>query len=907
MSDFLEQVVESVLQKNADLANLTFILPNRRAGLYLKRNLKNQLKKATFFPEIMTFDKLVEKITGIQKTASLEILFEFYSIYVENTPPESTDSFELFSHWAKTVLDDFNSIDNYLVSPKEIFNTLHGVNTIYNWDPNTEITHNYLQFIQKLELYYHALYKKLVDNQKAYQGMLFREAVELAQHFVQNTTRKYIFVGFGMLKKAESNLIQELLEAGKAEIYWDIPKQFTALYHNQKTFPIQIKNEWNYFQNHDFQWQFDYKIPADRIEVVGVSKKVGMFKFVGQCLQNETLLEETALVLADQNLLPIALQSLPQEVNHVNITMGIPLKHFPFSSWMQHVFELHIQASDTQKGLYFQNVLKVLQHPIVTSLSPAIEIVIHSIIELNKVYLQIIDIEKALLPLSNVLKNNLLAIFMPIQKSEPIAFLKKINEFINYMKPQYKEVELEVLFHHFQLNQQLQHLLKSQPFVNNLKSLFQLYRQLVQSDPEWAGLNFMGEPLQGLQVMGFLETQTLDFKHLILVSANEGILPKNKKKDSFIPFDVRKIYGLPTYLEEEMTQSYLFYRILQRSEKVTIIYNTDTDTLGGGEKSRYITQLLWENPKIKHKIVEAIVPTDVMHLQTVEKNIPIVEKLKQIFQKGISPSALASYIYNPMDFYRQKILRIPQLEEIEETVAENTLGTIVHGALEDFYKPNIGTFLEVQELEKSFSKINQLVTQNFKKVYVNGSLDEGKNKLILEVAINFVKRFIRQEINDLKEGNAIKIIALEMELTESFQFEELGYPVTFHGFVDRVDTYNGNLRIIDYKTGKVEPYQLKIYKYEENIQNYKYSKVLQVMLYSCMITQHLQYDLSIPMLAGIVSFKNHKSGFMAVYFSDKDTSDVYITKERQIEFLKIVETLLMEIINPDIDFLERLN
>jgi ATP-dependent helicase/nuclease subunit B len=261
----------------------------------------------------------------------------------------------------------------------------------------------------------------------------------------------------------------------------------------------------------------------------------------------------------------------------------------------------------------------------------------------------------------------------------------------------------------------------------------------------------MGEPLQGLQVMGFLETQTLDFKHLILVSANEGTLPKNKKKDSFIPFDVRKIYGLPTYLEEEMTQSYLFYRILQRSEKVTILYNTDSDTLGGGEKSRYITQMLWENPEIKHKIVEALVPTDVMQFQTVEKNTPIVETLKQIFQKGISPSALASYIYNPMDFYRQKILRIPQLEEIEETVAENTLGTVVHGALEDFYKPFIGTLLEIQELEKSFSKINQLVTQNFKKVYVNGSLDEGKNKLILEVAINFVKRFIRQEINDLKE------------------------------------------------------------------------------------------------------------------------------------------------------------
>lgn len=907
MSDFLAQVVECVLQKNVDLSNLTFILPNRRAGVYLKRNLKNQLKKATFFPEVMTFDKLVEKITGIQKTASLDILFEFYSIYVENTPPESTDSFELFSHWGKTVLDDFNSIDNYLVSPKEIFKTLHGVNTIYNWDPNTEISHNYLQFIQKLELYYHALYKKLVDNQKAYQGMLFREANELSQHFVQNTTRKYIFVGFGLLKKAESNLIQELLEAEKAEIYWDIPKQFTELYHKKQTFPIQIKNEWNYFQNHDFQWQFDYKISTDHIEVVGVSKKVGMFKYVGQCIQNETHLEETALVLADQNMLPVALQSLPENVNLVNITMGIPLKNFPFSTWVQHVYELHIHATDTQKGMYFQNVLKVLQHPIITSISPTIELAITNLIDQNKVYLQLKDIEKALSSLAFEIKNILLSIFLPIQKNETIAFLKKINEFINYIKPQYKEVELEVLFHHFQLNRQLQPLLQYYPYINNLKSLFQFYRQLVQSDPEWAGLNFIGEPLQGLQVMGFLETQTLDFKHLILVSANEGTLPKNKKKDSFIPFDVRKIYGLPTYLEEEMTQSYLFYRIMQRSEKVTILYNTDSDTFGGGEKSRYITQMLWENPGIKHKFVDAFIPTDVLHLQTVEKSIPIIEKLKQIFQKGISPSALASYIYNPMDFYRQKILRIPQLEEIEETVAENTLGTVVHGALEDFYKPYIGTLLKIQELEKSFSKINQLVTQNFKKVYVNGSLDEGKNKLILEVAINFVKRFIRQEINDLKNGNSIKIIALEMELTESFQFEKLGFSVTFHGFVDRVDEYNGALRIIDYKTGKVDQSQMKIYNYNENIQNYKYSKALQVMLYSCMITQHLQYDLSIPMLAGIISFKNHKSGFLAVNFSDNKTFDSNITIERQIEFLQNMETLLLEILNPEIAFVEKLN
>lgn len=907
MSDFLAQVVECVLQKNADLSNLTFILPNRRAGLYLKKNLKKQLKQATFFPEVMTFDNLVEKITGIQKTSSLEILFEFYNIYVEHTPPESTDSFELFTHWGKTVLDDFNTIDNYLVPPPEIFKTLHGINTIYNWDPNTEITHNYLQFIQKLELYYHALYKKLWENQKAYQGILFREAVELAQHFVQNTTRKYIFVGFGLLKKAESNLIQELLEAEKAEIYWDIPKQFTELYHKQQTFPIQIKNEWNYFQNHDFQWQFNHKIPTDHIEVVGVSKKVGMFKYVGQCLQNETHLEETALVLADQNMLPVALQSLPVNVNHVNITMGIPLKHFPFSSWVQQVFELHIQASDTQKGMYFQNVLKVLQHPIVTSLTPTIAIAIQNIIDQNKVYMPIKEIEKALLPLSLVLKNNLLAIFIPIQKSEPIAFLKMINEFINFIKTQYKDVELEVLFHHFQLNQQLQSLLKSQPYVNNLKSLFQFYRQLVQSDPEWAGLNFIGEPLQGLQIMGFLETQTLDFKHLILVSANEGILPKNKKKESFIPFDVRKLYGLPTYLEEEMAQSYLFYRIMQRSEKVTLIYNTDSDTFGGGEKSRYITQLLWKNPEIKHKTADALVPTDVIQLQIVAKNISIVETLKRIFQKGISPSALASYIYNPMDFYRQKILRIPQLGEIEETVADNTLGTVVHGSLEDFYKPYIGTFLEIQELEKSYTRIKQLVIQNFKKVYVNGSLDDGKNKLIFEVALNFVKRFIRQEITDLKKGNSIKIIALEMELTESFHFKQISYPVTFHGFVDRVDVYNGALRIIDYKTGKVEQSQMKIYKYEENIQNYKYSKALQVMLYSCMITQHLQYDLSIPMLAGIISFKNHKSGFLAVNFSDNKTFDSNITIERQTEFLQNIETLLLEILNPEIAFVEKLN
>jgi hypothetical protein len=900
MKNFLSHVVSETLKINSDISNISFVLPNQRAGLYLKKQLKDQLNGTVFLPEISTFDNLVEKITGIQKIPSIELLFEFYEVYRTITSSDKSDSFEVFSHWAKIVLDDFNEIDNQLVNPQPIFGTLHEINILQNWDPNTEITRNYLAFIQNLETYYMALYTHLRENQKAYQGMLFREAVEVLQHFVQNTPHKYVFVGFNYLKKAESVIIQELLEAKKAEIYWDIPHYFNQLYQNKNNAFDTYAKDWNYYKTHDFLWNFTEKLAIETITLVGVSKKVGMMKYAGNLLKNETNIQDTALVLHDQNILATALQSIPENVESINITMGIPLNSFSFSGLIQHFFELHIQQTQTQKGFYHKTVLKILQHPIMAALNQDIKEIVKVLIAQNKVYFQTSDFEIAFQFLPKSFQNILTKTFTPLKNNETIPFLNLINDFITTIKPYLKGLELEVLFKHYQLNQQLILLLSKHPFIEQLKSLLILHKKLMFSE----NLNFIGKPLQGMQLMGFLETQTLDFNHLILIGTNEGMIPNNKKKESFIPIDVRKHYDLPTHHEDEMIMTYLFYRAIQHSKKTTILYNTDSDTFGGGEKSRFITKLLLEYPQIKHIIADAVIPIEPIKPLSVEKTVEIIEKMKEIFQKGISPSALTTYLYNPIEFYKQRILKINNLEEIEETIAENTMGTVVHGALEDIYKPFLAQFLVADTLEKVIPTIRHQVHSNFQKSYPNGNLEEGKNKLIFEVAANFVLRFIRNEINMLQKGHQIKIIALEYELTEKYLFKTFSFPITFHGYVDRLDEIDGMLRIVDYKTGKVEASQMRINDFSNKINDYKYSKALQVMLYANMVAKSLKCNDTKPIQAGIISFKNLKSGFLPINFADKG-EDFEINEMRQVEFLSVVESLLTEILNPEIAFLEK--
>lgn len=902
MTIFLDNVIQSVLQSNQKFDNLIFILPNQRTGVYLKKHLLKNIQKSSFLPQLITFDNFVEKINGLEKTPSIELLFEFYEVYLQVIPKEKQEPFEVFSQWAKIVLDDFNEIDSYLVEPKDIFNTLSNINIIQNWNISTQMTGNYLKFMQQLPQLYIAFRTALSEKGKIYQGMLFREAVEEIEHFVQNTNAHFIFAGFSHLKKAEAVIIQELLRAEKANVYWDIPEIFTQNTYYQNSFFAQYQKEWFYYQKNEMQWKSKFKIEPDTIEVLGLSKKIGMIKFLGSFLKQHPNPEKVTIILPDPNLLTGILQSIPDNVTTLNITMGVSAKNFPISSFIQHFFSLHIANTQPEKGFYFKDVLKILKHPILLQIDFNIKMVINELLLKNSVFLTENEIIEKLNILFQDVSEPLKQLFSNHNTKNLHTFLENLKTFFIALKPHFDAVNREVLFHHYQIVQKLQRQLEQFPFVSNLKVLFQLYNQLIFSD----SINFIGEPLKGTQIMGLLESQTIDIEHLVILSVNEGILPKKQKKQTFIPFDVRKNYHLPTYQDEEINVAYLFNRLIANAQKTTLLYNTDTDTFGGGEKSRYITHLLWKYPTIKSQILEAYIPNNSIQLKKVKKTEQIIAQIQNLFQKGVSPSSLGTYLYNPIDFYQQKILKIKDITEVEETVAENTLGSVVHGVLEELYKPYIGQYLDAKTMQKQLTSIRQLVFEKFSQLYKNGNITAGKNHLIFEIAINFIQRFIKNEIEALNQGHAIKIVGLEKEISATYKFDSLDFPIRFNGIIDRIDTYDGVMRIVDYKTGKVEPGHLKMFNLQDRLTDYKNAKALQIMLYACMFSDKMKLDDHEILQAGIISFKNHKKGFIPINFAEKNReTDYTITKTRMQEFLRIVEVLLGEIIHPDIDFEEK--
>ncbi len=901
MESFLLKVVIDVLKKNPNSDNTTFILPNQRAGVYIQKYLKSQIKTTSFFPEIMTFDNFSEQLAGIIKTPATELLFDFYTIYKLETPTDEVENFEQFTNWATTVLNDFNDIDGYLVEPKNIFKTLKDINKLHNWNPNTKLTKNYLTFFRNLEKYYKAFYKYLHSNQKGYQGLILKEAVATLQHYIANTDKYFVFIGFNHLKHSEFQIVEELLAANRACVYWDINETLQRQNSIINTFIKSYKISWEKYKNNIFESKTPLDFDADKIEIIGVPKSVGMLKHVGEILNNQENFDEVALVMSDQNVLPITLNSIPKKIDVVNITMGFPLKTFPFSDLIKNIFELHTKNKNTlnNKAYYHKSVIQILQHPILQTHVKGIEKFVEQLIAQNKVYITLQDIENQI-GFNKHSKEVITSIFKAIEPNEIHLILSKINRLVNYLKDKVSAFEKEILYQHYQLNQQLVLLTEKHQHITSIKSLYQIYRQLLHNE----NVSFIGQPLHGLQIMGFLETQALDFNHLIVTSLNEGVLPKGKRVNSFIPFDVRKHYGLLTYQEEDAIQAYHFYRLLQGPNKISLLYNAQTDTFGGGEKSRFLTQLLWNYPNIQHKIINPKVPSDSLLVESVEKTPEVLAKLKELAIKGFSPSALATYLYNPIEFYHQKILGIKEFNKIEETVADNTMGTVIHETLEKLYTPYIDKVLDDDSLKIILSKAQEQVEVEFKNVYKNGQYNQGKNKLIYEVIVNFVTRFIKNEIKVVKSGQVIKILALELPLSYKIQFPKFGFPIKFGGIVDRIDEVNGVLRIVDYKSGKVEKTQLHLDDFSKIMSDYKYSKGLQIMLYAYLFKQDKSYNFSKEFQAGIISFKNLKSGFIPVNFGTSRKPDYQITDSYLEGFLNVLEELLLEIFDPTIPFIE---
>ena len=937
MQSFLEQLVKYLSEKyKDDISDLCIVLPNRRAGLFLKTHFVNHLNKTFWAPEVLATEDFVALLAEVEIVDSTTLLFELYET-VKAVNPSETESFDEFSKWGQILLNDFNEIDRYLVDASQLFGNLKDIKELETWSLNaehlTDFQSKYLTFWKSLKAFYFDFQKRLLDKHQAYQGLAYKLVTEnIEDRIKKHNWKKIIFAGFNALNKAEEEIIEKLLNSGRAEIIWDTD----AYYINNPTQEagrfIRKYNETGKFrkiaeQNSVIEENLlstEHKI----ITVIGAAKNVAQAKVAGNLIdelqnKNESL-QNTALVLADENLLFPVLHSLPADLTDINVTMGYPLKNTPISGYFDLIFSLHENGLKLSKGktnysFYHTDLIKLLSHPYTSIIlsgdnnSTSIKKVVQVIQGRNIVFAGLSMIENIFSEFNSEMEFSILSVILK-HWIKPEDALKCITNLIDLLKNSIilqREVhsenkaslELEYLFAFTKIIKRIQDLTADyDTCINDIKTLRSIINQIVRGTT----LPFYGEPLMGLQVMGMLETRTLDFENVILLSCNEDILPSGKSVNSFVPFELKRHFGLPTYSDKDAIFAYHFYRLIQRAKNIYLLYNTESDAFGSGEKSRYLTQLIYELPKInpnivvKEMLVNIPVSTDKNTNEIkIIKTPEVMEKLKAKAEFGFSPSLLNKYRNCSLQFYFHSIAGLKEAEEVEETIGADTLGSSIHKVLQNFYTPFIGKKISPADIKEMKKEVEKVTTIVFEENYSSKEISYGKNLLTLKVALKFITNFLNEEIKSISENEKNSkptiIKALEQELETTISLDNQS--VKIKGTADRIDSIGKQIRIIDYKTGLADNKELKFEDWDEIRTDSNLAKSFQLLTYALMY-QKMNPAITQNMISGIITFRELSAGLKTVKVNGSDELNSSVLNEFETQ----LKELLAGIFNPEIDF-----
>ncbi|WP_348799207.1 PD-(D/E)XK nuclease family protein [Flavobacterium adhaerens] len=915
---FLDRVATVLLDEYKNILTQTvIILPNKRAKIFLIETLKLQTEENIFAPEIISIDDFVQNVAGIRAIDPIELLFEFYDVYLSITDKKNQQSFEFFANWAKTLLQDFNEIDRYLLDPKYVLSYLKDIEDIKRWgievESKTKLLENYIDFWKVLPSYYESLYNHLLQKGIGYQGLIYREAVNNTPVFcTSNQQKKYVFAGFNALNASEEIIIQKLIDSDLAKIFWDADQTFlNDPYHDVGLFLRRFKSNWKHYKSNPFEWIVDDFSNEKNIRVIGTPKTIGQAKIVGGIIEKivennaETSLDKVAVVLGEENILVPLLYSLPNSVKALNITMGYSSKNNPAQILIAKLFKMHTNALSRNNNsyvFYYKDVLDLLTHPLIESYANTS----HLVGIINKNNYTFISCQK-LLELNASYSNELFLLLFQKWEGGSVVVLETISRLLLIIKNnlsndnQDDAISKSFVYSIFKVINKLINYYSNYNEIDTIETLYSIYKQVI----DLAEVSFEGEPLNGLQIMGVLESRVLDFDTVIITSMNEGKFPAGKSQNSFIPFDVKRELGLPTFKEKDAIYTYHFYHLLQRAKNIYLLYNTESDGLDAGEMSRFITQLEVEKQSkhnLTHEIYNAVLPETAHVPMLIPKSEKVMLRLKEIAEKGFSPSALTTYMRNPIQFYFQRILRISETDEVEESIADNTLGTIIHGTLEELYKTLIGKILIENDVKNCIKNIDSEVSKQFKLVYKEGEIKKGRNLLAFEVAKRHVLNFLKLELESIQNGDQIMIVALEKHLERDLVHPKLPFPVKIGGNVDRIENRNGVIRIIDYKTGKVEKANVTLKSWAGLTEEIKNDKIIQILAYAYMFEEQAK---GLPIEAGIISFKNLKSGFLPFNLKEEKGSSSIINSEIQSNYLEQIVLLLNEILDETKPFEEK--
>ena len=865
MQSFLNQIARHAIEKHGDnLGNLSIVLPNRRAIVFLKEEFKEELNKASWLPQFFSLEDFIQQIGKYIILDPTDLIFKLYKVHKE-IEGAAAEPFEEFLGWGSTLLQDFNEIDRYLVDAKELYGFLTEAKALETWNVETneltEFQHKYLIFWNKLGEYYAKFRKNLRVEGAAYQGLGFRT---VAEHLNRNEAPeekfgKLIFAGFNALTEAEKTILDYYVVHEAAEIIWDADRYYLE---------DKFQEAGNFLRAHkertkgEFSWvSNNLKEDPKNIRVYGVMGNVGQSKLIGNLL-DATKERDTAVVLSDESLLIPCLEALPEGISATNVTMGYPITSATIYSWLESFLNLYLRFQKSEKKeLYHKDVTAFLQHNIQQRFSAPVKNEIKEILDW-------ITKEKAILvPFSafNKLNESLGFEAVSEQNKKALELSQTVLQLFQALRLAAKNsldhLNLECLAELEKSFNRLERLCLEEKELTSIENLIEIYKQIVSQQ----SVSFVGEPLGGLQLMGVLESRTLDFENVIISSVNEGTLPSGKSQNSFIPFDIKRKFGLPSYQEKDAIFAYHFYRLLQRATNIDILYNSKVDQLEGGERSRFIEQLLHEftnkNPNASIQEINISPKADSQPLQPVviEKNDEIRAKFKHKLEHRLSASALNLFLACPLSFYYRYVIDLKEEGVFQEKIEDNTLGNLVHEGLKELYATCIGKELSQELLKEIKGNIEKELTVQFK-LQLNTVTLKGNHKLTFEVAKKFIKHQLEHDLSDVKKGHKIVIKELEQDHSCNFKLkinDELEVNFNLFGKIDRIDEKDGAIRIIDYKTGGTLAGDVRNKKLEHLLEN-KSPKSVQLMLYKYMYWCNHQQKVD----SGIISLKNISSGYM---------------------------------------------
>jgi hypothetical protein len=851
MPYFLELVAQHIHKNYAnDLDSLCVVLPNKRGGLYLKKHLAGILSKPAWIPEIISAEDFVAKISELPTASELTLTFELYDTYCKVVGSESV-SFEQFLRWAPQVMQDFNEIDRYLIEPKTIFENLRDIKEIESWSLAEEtlsaMQENYLAFMKNLGKVYERMKDTALLNQQAWQGLSYRVAYENSlKNGYTLSYKKILFCGFNAVNLAEEKIIAFLVEKNVAEILWDADTYYVK---------DEAQEAGSFLRKHFIHYPKQSGFISDalttgakHIEITGVAGRMAQvaaaMQALNKILETDTRLQKTAIVLADETLLLPVLSALPEKIQAVNITLEYPAHITPLYGLYEEIIQAHLNKKPDD-AFYFKDVLSILYNPILATLvndNSVLHKAIKKINQSNIIYLRT-DLLKTWLGSTFDDIAFLILPFISVEDfvSRLCAFNEKLIQRTYETKNRSLELETALIFQQ-QLNTLRQALLNYPQ--TSLKALKILVKQTLAPN----GIPFYGEPLSGLQIMGVLETRTLDFDNVIMLSVNENVLPAGKSGASFIPDDLKRYLQMPLYGEKDAIYAYHFYRLLQRADRVTLIYNTETDTFGKGEKSRFITQLLSElknkNPRvsIEEKILSLPVSREQkafeVHIQKTEAVLAgLLEKTRT--DKGLSPTSLNTYKECELKFYYQFIANIREPDEVDENMEASAIGNIIHETLEKIYKPFVDQVLNketISVLEKTYLSAAE---ESFTEYYQEPVNENGKKTIALHVIKKYIANLLAheketiEELEKKKESITIKYLEKSLSSEIAVNTGDSIVSVNLNGTVDRIDFTPSAFRIIDYKSSVKKEYDtFNIEDLSEVFTDTKYSKVLQLLVYA---------------------------------------------------------------------------